>query len=83
MRAAIRLITKAMVDDLGDAIASQVRDYAGGESFSEQNPAAMRRALEWLVEHDRMLEQALSGEGYEAVCDMAAEIEQELQEVQR
>jgi hypothetical protein len=80
MHAAIRLVTKAMVADLGDAIASQVRDYAGGESFDAQNPNAMRRALEWIVEHDRMLERALSGEGYEAVNDLAAEIEQGLQE---
>ena len=81
MHAAIKLVCKAMVDDLGDAISSQVRDFAGGEDFSEQNPNAMRKALEWLVEHDRMLEQALGGEGYEALNDLAAEIEQGIEEV--
>lgn len=83
MHPTIKLVTKAMVADLGDAIARQVRDYADGESFSEQNPIAMRKALEWLVTHDRMLEQALSGEGYEAVFDMAAEIELALDEASR
>ena len=83
MHAAIKLITKAMEDDLGDAIADQVRDYADGESFSEQNPNALRRALEWLVEHDRMLKQALSEEGYEAVEELAADIEMEIEEAKR
>ena len=83
MHAAIKLITKAMEDDLGDAIADQVRDYADGESFSEQNPNALRRALEWIEKHDRMLKQALSEEGYEAIEELAADIEMELEEARR
>ncbi len=80
MHAAVELICKALAADLGDAIAHQVRDHAGGESFAQQNPNAMRRVIDWLVEHDRMLEQALSAEGFEALNDLAAGIEQELQE---
>ena len=80
MHHAIRLVTKAMATDLGDVIASQVRDYADGQCFSEQNPNAMRKALEWLSLEwvDQMLKQTLNEDAYEAIMDLSAEIEQEL-----
>ena len=80
MHAAIKLTIEAMEASLGSAIARQVRDYANGEDIQNQNPNALRKALEWLVEHDRMLQQALSEEGYEAVEELAADIEMELEE---
>lgn len=83
MHAAHKLVIEAMEASLGSAIARQVRAYAQGENIENQNSNAMRKALEWLVTHDRMLEQALSSEGYDEVYEMAAEIEMDLEEVGR
>jgi len=85
MHAAHKLVIEAMEASLGSAIARQVRAYADGESFENQNSNAMRRALAWLAMEwvDQMLKQALSEDGYDAVEELAADIEMELEEVGR
>ena len=85
MHAAHKLVIEAMEASLGSTIARQVKDFANGEDLEHQNPNAVRKALEWLATEwvDQMLRQALSEDAYDAVEELAADIEMELQEVER
>lgn len=85
MHAAHKLVIEAMEASLGSAIARQVKAYAQGDDLQNQNSNAMRKALEWLATEwvDQMLKQALNEDAYDAIEELAADIEIELEEVGR